>query len=593
VKIVQLLPELNEGGVERGTVELSRELIKSGYESVVVSNGGKLVKQLEADGALHVKFDVCSKNPLSAFSRVTGLKKILKKLNPDVLHVRSRVPAWLVYFANKSFKIPVVSTVHGFNSVSSYSRVMTKADKIICVSGSIKEYIQKHYDASENKITIIPRGIDLTQFNPANLDNDFIEKFKKQYQLESKFVVTTVGRVTQLKDLETFIKSIAIVQKSIPNVVGLIVGGVRSDKQNYFESLKSLVASLHVEVIFTGSQAKVAEIYSLSDVVTSSSKKPESFGRSVAEALALNTPVIATNHGGVLDIIDENKNGYFVEIGDEKEFAKKIIKAKDLKFDGFDYVKEKFSLEQMVTKTIKIYKSFTNNPTILMYHSIDDKKLKRLKGIRVSVKNFEKQVAYLSKNGYHSLTLAQMIENRDNLPRKSVVLTFDDGYKDNLVNALPILKKYNFKATIFVIINRFDNDWSIYRKAKNANIVNHIDKLSDDDIKILLQSGLIEIGAHTMNHKNFSKLSFEEKENEILESKKILEEKFAIECKTFSYPFGIYNKGDEDMVKEADFIGAVTTEAKKVNLKRDSIFLLPRVAIKNSYLKFVYKMKKL
>jgi len=357
MKIVQILPELNEGGVERGTVELGRELVKQGFESVIISNGGKLVEQLTSEGSLHVKFDVCSKNPLNVINRVLGLRKILKKLNPDVLHARSRVPAWLVYFANKSLKIPVVSTVHGFNSVSSYSRIMTKADKIICVSGAIKSYIQKHYEAPEEKITIIPRGIDLVKFNPANLDTDFIAEFKKKHDLEEKFVITTVGRITQLKDLETFIKAISIVQKSLPNAVGLIVGGVREDKQKYFETLKNLVKSLNANVIFTGSQKNVAEIYSLSDVVTSSSKKPESFGRSVAEALALNTPVIATNHGGVLDIIQKNTNGYFVEIGNEKEFAKKIVEAKELKFDGYSYVKKNFSLEQMVEKTVKIYKS--------------------------------------------------------------------------------------------------------------------------------------------------------------------------------------------------------------------------------------------
>jgi len=203
MKIVQLLPELNEGGVERGTIELSRELVKVGFESIVISNGGKLVSQLESDGAKHIKFDVCSKNPLSASSRITKLKKILEELNPDILHVRSRVPAWLVYFANKSLKIPVVSTVHGFNSVSSYSRIMTNADKIICVSGAIKSYIQKHYEAPEEKITIIPRGIDLVKFNPNNLDEKFINSFKKEFNLNDKFIVSTVGRVTQLKDLET------------------------------------------------------------------------------------------------------------------------------------------------------------------------------------------------------------------------------------------------------------------------------------------------------------------------------------------------------------------------------------------------------
>ncbi len=227
-----------------------------------------------------------------------------------------------------------------------------------------------------------------------------------------------------------------------------------------------------------------------------------------------------------------------------------------------------------------------------MYHSIDNQKLKRLKGIRVSPKNFEKQIAYLANRRYKSYTLAEMIEQKEKLPPKSVVVTFDDGYRDNLTNALPILKKYGFKATIFVIINRFNNDWSLYRKAKNAGIVNHIDKLSDNDIKNLLNSGLIEIGAHTINHKNFSKISSEEKKEEIVKSKNILEEKFKIECKTFSYPFGIYEKDDKKIVKEAGFIGAVTTEVRKVDLKTDSMFLLPRINIKDGYFKFLYRLRK-
>jgi len=358
--IVQVLPELNEGGVERGTIELARELVKKGFNSIVISNGGKLVKQLESNGSTHVSLDVCSKNPFTAYARISALKTTLGRLNPDILHVRSRVPAWLTYFANKSLKIPIVSTVHGFNSVNSYSKIMTKADEVICVSGAIKEHIKEHYDAPDKKITVIPRGIDLNKFNPKNLDADFIKKFKNRYELNDKFIISTVGRITQLKNLETFIRAIAIVQKSESNSVGLIVGGVREDKQNYFESLKDLVKALHVEIIFAGSIDRVAEIYELSDVIVSASKKPESFGRSVAEALALNTPVIATNHGGVLDIIQENINGYFFETGDEIELADKIIEAKDLKFDGFNYIKENFSLEQMVEKTIKVYEKIAN-----------------------------------------------------------------------------------------------------------------------------------------------------------------------------------------------------------------------------------------
>ncbi|MDD2896218.1 MAG: glycosyltransferase family 4 protein [Aliarcobacter sp.] len=358
MRIVQLLPELNEGGVERGVVELNREYVKLGIESYVISAGGKLENQINLDGGTFIKFDVCSKNIFTAFSRINRLKKILKDLNPNIIHVRSRVPAWLVYFANKSLKIKVVSTVHGFNSVGFYSSIMQKADAVICVSNSIKEYIQKHYQTPESKITVIPRGIDLELFNPKNIDDIFIENFKKEFNLENKFIVSSVGRVTQLKDYETFIKAILIVKNELPNIVGLIVGGVRSDKEDYLNSLKKLIKELDLEdnIIFTGSQSRIEQIYALSDVVISSSKKPESFGRAVAEAICMNKPVIATNHGGVKDIIIENENGFFFEVGDDKELANNILKSKKLSFDGYNYISNNFSLKNMLDKTIAVYK---------------------------------------------------------------------------------------------------------------------------------------------------------------------------------------------------------------------------------------------
>lgn len=356
--VVQLLPELNEGGVERGVVELNREYVKLGITSFVISNGGKLENQINIDGGTHIKFDVCSKNIFTVISRINGLKKILKDIKPDIIHVRSRVPAWLIFFANKSLGIKVVSTVHGFNSVGFYSSIMQKADAVICVSNSIKEYIQKHYKTSEEKITVIPRGIDLELFNPKNIDNSFIEHFKKEFNLQNKFIVSSVGRVTQLKDYETFIKAISIVKQDISNVTALIVGGTRSDKEDYLNSLKNLIKELNLEenIIFTGSQSKIEQIYALSDVVISSSKKPESFGRAVAEAICMNKPVIATNHGGVKDIIIENENGFFFEVGDDKELAKNILKSRTLKFDGYSYISNTFSLENMVTKTVEVYK---------------------------------------------------------------------------------------------------------------------------------------------------------------------------------------------------------------------------------------------
>jgi len=358
MRIIQLLPELNEGGVERGTMELSRELVKLGHESIVISAGGKLQEQIEQEGGKHITFDLCSKNPFTALSRIIKLRKLFKELQPDILHARSRVPAWLTYLANKKSGIPFVTTVHGFNSVSAYSKIMSMGDKVICVSGAIKSYIQEHYQTEEEKITVIPRGIDLEKFNPDNLDKIFIEEFKKEYALNDKYIITTVGRITQLKDHQTFIRAIASVKHNNINAVGLIVGGVREDKQEYFHSLEVLVKELDLEdnIIFTGSQSKVAEIYALSNVVVSSSKKPDSFGRSVAEALALNTPVVATDHGGVLDIIVEGENGFFYPVGESEALAMYIEKCKILEFNGYNYIKKNFSLGQMVENTMKVYR---------------------------------------------------------------------------------------------------------------------------------------------------------------------------------------------------------------------------------------------
>ena len=358
MKIVQLLPELNEGGVERGVVELNRELVKRGFESIVISAGGRLAEQINKDGGMHVSFDVVSKNPLSIPMRVFRLVRLLRRLRPDLLHARSRVPAWLVFLANKRLRIPMVTTVHGFNSVNAYSRVMTFGDTVICVSHAVKSYIQSHYQVPSDKVVVIPRGVDLDLFNLQHIDREFVHGFQRQFDLWDKFVVTSVGRVSQLKDYETFIRAIDIARKTCPNVCGLIVGGIRQDKQGYYQNLQRLVQDLGLEeqIHFTGSQEKVAEIYALSDLVVSSSKKPESFGRAAAEALAMDVPVAATAHGGVTDIVISDKTGQLFNVGDSSRLAEIIVSLRTKEYTGLrEWVITNFSLAQMVDKTVAVY----------------------------------------------------------------------------------------------------------------------------------------------------------------------------------------------------------------------------------------------
>lgn len=299
------------------------------------------------------------KNIFTLPSRVNKLRKILKDINPDILHARSRVPAWIAYLANKRLGINFVTTVHGLNSINKYSKIMTLGDKVICVSEVVKDYIVKNYNLNSEKFHVIQRGVDLNKFNPNNIDLNFIKEFKDLHNLDDKYIVNSVGRITWLKDYETFIKSIALSKNDIPNIVGLIVGGAREDKSDYLDSLKKLAKDLNVEknIIFTGSQSKIAEIYFLSDIVINISLKMGNIGRTIVESLALNTPVIVTSYEGLNNIIVDKVNGAVINVKDELELSKKILELKNNKLNSvIDTIPKEFTLETMVNETINIYK---------------------------------------------------------------------------------------------------------------------------------------------------------------------------------------------------------------------------------------------
>jgi glycosyltransferase involved in cell wall biosynthesis len=360
--IVQILPELNQGGVERGAVEFNRELVKRGHTSTVISAGGTLAPQIEADGGRHITLNVCSKNPLTFISRSLKLKTELLKLDADILHARSRVPAWLAWFANKKLKVPFVTTVHGFNSVSRYSEIMVKGDRVIYGSSAIKDYILANYSTDESKLRYVPRGIDMDHFDPAQTDPTFIESFKQQHALKSRYIITIVGRITEWKGHDTFIRALAEVQKKHPEVIGVVAGGVWHGKEEHLQSLQKMAKELKAEIRFTGSQKQVREIYALSDlVVSAASSKPETFGRTAAEALAMNTPVIASAHGGSLDILKDRENGFLFQPGNHEELAEKIQHAMTFGFSNLrEHIDAHFSLKHMTETELAVYRELTD-----------------------------------------------------------------------------------------------------------------------------------------------------------------------------------------------------------------------------------------
>jgi len=361
MKIIQLLPKLNEGGVERGVVDLNREFVKAGIENIVISSGGKLVEQIKQDGGEHINFDVSSKNIFTVPFRVFKLRKLLKKLNPDIIHVRSRVPAWLLYFANKNLNFKIVSTVHGFNSISKYSAIMTKANRVICGSKFMIKHIINHYQTPIDIIELIPRGMDLEYFNENNLDENFIGEIKKKYNLEDKFVIVQVARITHWKDQETTIKAFNLLKKEFQDIKLLLVGGYETTRESYYSKLNDLVKSLNLEqdIIFLGNTKYVKEIFHIANLNISSSYKPETFGRANVEGMLLGIPLVGTNIGATSDYIIENETGLFFDPKNEIMLYEKIKEAKGKNFDKEfikNFAKENFSLSNMVEKNIEVYK---------------------------------------------------------------------------------------------------------------------------------------------------------------------------------------------------------------------------------------------
>jgi peptidoglycan/xylan/chitin deacetylase (PgdA/CDA1 family) len=234
-------------------------------------------------------------------------------------------------------------------------------------------------------------------------------------------------------------------------------------------------------------------------------------------------------------------------------------------------------------------------PRILMYHMIRDPiKGAKFNSLRVSPELFEKQLRYLSENGWHFFTMSELVDLKDLLPDKSIALTFDDGYQDNFTNALPILKKYKAKATIYLVVDRHNREWSSKRKKKNnSGELMSEPKLLDDQIKELLESGLVEIGSHTVTHDNLPLVSEEQKHEEIVGSKKQIEELFGINCYSFCYPFGLFDRSDLALVESVKYTNATTVETGISNLEKTSPFLLKRIAVsgKDNFYAFKLKLK--
>lgn len=363
MKVLQILPELNAGGVERGTLEVAAQLVREGHEALVVSNGGRLVPALEASGARHLTLPVHRKS-LSTLLQVRKLREILAREQPDILHIRSRVPGWVSWLAWRAMdpaeRPRLVSTVHGFYSVNRYSAIMTKGERVIAVSTSIHDYIRKNYPATpEAAIRVIPRGIEPSlhgaDYRPAP---SWLAHWHAEHaQLAGKPVLLLPGRITRLKGHEDFFRLIAALrQEGIP-AHGLVAGDTHAKKRAYLGELRRLVASLGLDdaITFLGHRSDIREVMAVSTVVCALSQQPESFGRTVLEAMALGKPVVGYACGGVGELLDKLFPQGKVPPGDAAQLlaaTRAVVQSGAAPLT----VGEPFTLEAMCRATLAVYR---------------------------------------------------------------------------------------------------------------------------------------------------------------------------------------------------------------------------------------------
>lgn len=312
--VVQLLPALESGGVERTAIEIADALVRAGNRAIVVSAGGRLLPALRATGAEHIELDIGRKS-LSTLRHVRTLRRIFADLRADIVHARSRLPAWIGWRAlgglPEAQRPRFVTTMHGLNSPSRYSAIMTRGERVICVSRTVRDYLLAHYpDTDPAKLRVIPRGIDPAQFPrapwPDRAARGDIASRYPQLGGEGPLLLLP-GRGTRLKGHADALALLQTLRTGGLDARLWMPGAREAGRERYVAELEADAAQRGVAdaLAITPPTGAIVQAYAASDLVLQLSRKPEAFGRTVLEALAVGRPVSGWAHGGVGELLRE------------------------------------------------------------------------------------------------------------------------------------------------------------------------------------------------------------------------------------------------------------------------------------------------
>ena len=364
--VLQVLPRLVTGGVERGTVEITQALTNAGWKAVVASAGGPMVREIERAGGVHVTLPLASKNPLVIHANIGRLAQVIRDHNIDIVHARSRAPAWSARAAAKRTGVHFVTTFHNAygaeNAVKRlYNSVMARGELVIAISGFVADHITAVYGVPRERIRVIHRGVDIKRFDPEKVRAERIIKLMEEWRLPDGMpVVMLPGRLSRWKGHLVLIE--AMVHLNRPAVQCLLVG---AGSAGYRKAISDAISRSRAPGNFRilDNCNDMAAAYKLADVVISPATEPEGFGRVIVEAQAMGRPVIATGHGGAIETVIDKETGWLVPPGDSEALAKAIARALDLSPEerramaarAIEHIRKDFTSDTMAARTIAVY----------------------------------------------------------------------------------------------------------------------------------------------------------------------------------------------------------------------------------------------
>jgi len=377
IKVLQVIPKLGFGGAETGCYDLAHYLAEQGCKSFLITSGGDLLKFVRRDKVKIIRLPVQSKNPIIIFFNFIIIFFIILFYNIDIVHARSRAPAWsclwACYFSRKKF----VTTFHGTYNFSNklklfYNSVMVRSKLTIAGSNFIFNHINKNYqkylNPSKKKLMVIFRGINLEYFNPKNIPESKVNILAQNWKIDKNdFIILLPGRLTMWKGQEIFIEALSLlVENHSKNNFHAIILGSDQGRNSYSKKLLLLVERYRLtkKITFIKNCKEMPVAYKLANVVISSSTKPEAFGRIAVEAQSMNKPIVASNLGGSKETVLNRKSGLLFESKDTEELATIINKLMDMDHESLNLmgkegrknVENKFNVDQMCQTTFTEYK---------------------------------------------------------------------------------------------------------------------------------------------------------------------------------------------------------------------------------------------